>query len=832
MDSIRLLWLLSIWYFKSTFSLSQLYYNTSNRRGVPKQLFRRYEGLTYKLAKKSLDKKFFLTCLDLELCPEFLKFRAPRLPAYKNVKPLYQQAVRQQLEVIDGEILCIRNEWTEIRKKLYSMLGLLEKRCLQTLLQEYVDKKIRKDKERINAKLRRLWNRSKLRSPDCLINLSGKDLGLYEENVLYLGLNHHVLPKQVNDADVKVQVEKLFKSIEKEDSDKKLSFESKDEVKVEIQSFLKNVRRICSSKTNRIFHNSIRKLSDDDSIVVCKFDKGNGVVLLNKDDYNQKCYEILSDSSKFKKLNSDYMVDTILKKRRSLQNYVYRYLYKHEDIDEATYNNLYDVGCSPGKFYGLVKVHKDSYPIRPVVSMIDTPEYVLAKWLDSYIKPNIPSGFMLNSTEQFVSAVKDFPVCSDDKLVSFDVKSLYTNIPLKETIGIVADYLYSEDAVCSPPLPKNIFKKILTLVTEGFFVFNGEFYKQVDGLAMGGPLGPTLANFFLANLEKHKMFAICPHQHRPKLYLRYIDDVFAIFDKSQSYTPFFDFINALHRNLEFTVEVATNSLPFLDVNVRLGTDGVKLTVYRKPTNTNVILNFHAIAPTQWKAGLIFCMLHRAWKVCSSMTLFNAEVSTLRDIFGENGYPTVFFNRVVHKFEKLIRAPVHDNDDSAIADEDVERRFIIKLPFVNKASQLFAKRLKMLIHKKLGVKINIVYKSCKLSSFFSLKDKTPLALTSKCVYKFSCLRDVNVTYIGETTRPLAVRVDEHLASTKKTAVRKHIDACPTCSAHDFSLKDFQIIKRCRTNADTRVHEALLIKKHAPVINKQMFLSGASFVLTVY
>ena len=101
-----------------------------------------------------------------------------------------------------------------------------------------------------------------------------------------------------------------------------------------------------------------------------------------------------------------------------------------------------------------------------------------------------------------------------------------------------------------------------------------------------------------------------------------------------------------------------------------------------------------------------------------------------------------------------------------------------------------------------------------------------------MYKFSCLRDVNVTYIGETTRPLAVRVDEHLASTKKTAVRKHIDACPTCSAHDFSLKDFQIIKRCRTNADTRVHEALLIKKHAPVINKQMFLSGASFVLTVY
>ena len=228
---------------------------------------------------------------------------------------------------------------------------------------------------------------------------------------------------------------------------------------------------------------------------------------------------------------------------------------------------------------------------------------------------------------------------------------------------------------------------------------------------MGGPLGPTLANFFLANLEKHKMFSVCSHQHRPKLYLRYIDDVFAIFDKSQSYTPFFDFINSLHRNLEFTVEIATNSLPFLDVNVELDTDGVKLTVYRKPTNTNVILNFHAIAPTQWKAGLIFCMLHRAWKVCSGMALFKAEVCILRDIFGRNGYPVVFFNRVVQKFEKSVLAPENDNDDSATVDEDDDRRFIFKLPFVNKASQLFGKRLKALILKKLGVKINIVYKSC-------------------------------------------------------------------------------------------------------------------------
>ena len=185
----------------------------------------------------------------------------------------------------------------------------------------------------------------------------------------------------------------------------------------------------------------------------------------------------------------------------------------------------------------------------------------------------------------------------------------------------------------------------------------------------------------------------------------------------------------------------------------LGSQGVELTVYRKPTNTDVILNFRAVAPASWKAGLILCMLHRARKVCSSMLSFDREVDTLRSIFGKNGYPADFFNRVVQKFERITSALT---DDSVSVNEDTDKRFIIKLPFVNKASQLFAKRLRLLIDKKFGVKISVVYNSCELSSlFFHSKIRLPIALSAKVVYKFTCLRDVNLTYIGETTRPLVV-----------------------------------------------------------------------------
>ena len=543
MHPYRLLWLLSLWILKSTSSLSKLYYHISNRRGIPVKLFRQYENMTYKLAKKSLDKKFFLTCLDLEICPNFLQFKSPRLKAYDNTKTIYQQVVRQQIEVVEREIEITRKKWLRSKETLFEKLSFLDKRCVTKGVQNDLEKRIASDQERINKKLDRTWSRNKKSSPECLINKSSKKLDAYEKNVLYLGLNHHILPRKIIDADVKVEIEKLMKSVTSDTGP--LNYDIKEDLKSEVHSFLKNSRRICSAKSNQSFHKTIKKLANDDTITICKFDKGNGVVIMDRCDYEQKCYDILSDTSKFKKLDSSNITDTILKKQSSIKNYVYRYLRDNEAVDKAIYDKLYDVGSSPGKFYGLVKVHKDSYPIRPVVSMIDTPEYGLAKWLDTFIKPNIPDQYMLNSTDHFINIVKDCPVQSGDHLVSYDVKSLYTNVPLKETAGIVTKYVYSKDSVCTPPIPEKIFTKLLLLVTEGNFLFNGEFYKQIDGLAMGGPLGPSLANFFLAHLEKTRI-SKCPKEILPKLYLRYIDDIFALLHEKQSHEDFFHFINALH----------------------------------------------------------------------------------------------------------------------------------------------------------------------------------------------------------------------------------------------------------------------------------------------
>ena len=84
-------------------------------------------------------------------------------------------------------------------------------------------------------------------------------------------------------------------------------------------------------------------------------------------------------------------------------------------------------------------------------------------------------------------------------MASLGVDSLFTNIPLDETIDICIDSLYKDDEN-SPKISKDVFRNLLTVVTkESFFIFNSKFYKQIDGVTMGSPLDPALANIFICS---------------------------------------------------------------------------------------------------------------------------------------------------------------------------------------------------------------------------------------------------------------------------------------------------------------------------------------------
>ena len=133
-----------------------------------------------------------------------------------------------------------------------------------------------------------------------------------------------------------------------------------------------------------------------------------------------------------------------------------------------------------------------------------------------------------------------------------------------------------------------------------------------------------------------------------------------------------------------------------------------------------------------------------------------------------------------------------------------------------------------------MKINPIYKTFKVSHYFQLKTRARPALCSNIVYQFSCACGSNLTYIGMSTSHLSTRVGEHLGFRLKTesSFKKHIKSCDICSNTKFNVNSFKIIKKCNSNFETKIHEALLIKKHNPKLNRQLFANGSSFLLNIF
>ena len=166
------------------------------------------------------------------------------------------------------------------------------------------------------------------------------------------------------------------------------------------------------------------------------------------------------------------------------------------------------------------------------------------------------------------------------------------------------------------------------------FSFNDIMYKQTDGVAMGSPLGPALANIFVGSYEE-KLFS---QKSKPSTYFRYVDNTFAMFCNEEELDNFFKQLNCLHSSLKFTFEKEKNNcLPFLDVNVKRTVTGFETSVYRKPTFIGRYLRWESFSPTKQKTNLISTLVHWALMICTKSKL-NEEIKHIKNIQLDNGYP--------------------------------------------------------------------------------------------------------------------------------------------------------------------------------------------------
>ena len=118
------------------------------------------------------------------------------------------------------------------------------------------------------------------------------------------------------------------------------------------------------------------------------------------------------------------------------------------------------------------------------------------------LSPLSESEYTIKNTKYVLEKIKREHIPNDHLLVSFDVKSLFTNVPLDETIEIILNRIYDKNEI-STDIRKSEIKELLNLCIKSVhFTFDGNIYVQNDGVVMGWPLRPVLANIFIVELER------------------------------------------------------------------------------------------------------------------------------------------------------------------------------------------------------------------------------------------------------------------------------------------------------------------------------------------
>ena len=254
-------------------------------------------------------------------------------------------------------------------------------------------------------------------------------------------------------------------------------------------------------KTNRHLKMTLKYLKTNDLVAV-PFDKGVGICLMKRQDYEQKLDKIINlpQFLKLEKPRSN-AVPFIMKEEEDIIELLEDLLAKQE-ISQKAFDMMKPVGSKPPRLYGLAKVHKKDIPVRPVLSMPGSAYHKIGKFLSQFLG-RVPECNIQTSSEVISKKVRSIELDDDEELISFDVTSLYTNVPVHESIKECAELLYRPRAAHgSPCFSKETFIKLATVASCNVVLLTHDgYYKQVDGLAMGAPLAPFLANAWMSKYD-------------------------------------------------------------------------------------------------------------------------------------------------------------------------------------------------------------------------------------------------------------------------------------------------------------------------------------------
>ena len=245
--------------------------------------------------------------------------------------------------------------------------------------------------------------------------------------------------------------------------------------------------------------------------------------------------------------------------------------------------------------------------------------YEVAKELSRILRPlvgNFPHH--IKNTGDFVQQLKGITLQGNECITLYDVSALFTSVPIDPVINIIRRKLELDQELHWRTSRK--VEQVISLVEfclkTTYFQFQGRFFEQLQGAAMGYPISTMVANLYM---EEFEIKAINTAEYPPRIWKRYVYDTCVVIYAANK-EGFLEHINSIDPHIQFTTEdaKADGSIPFLDTIVMSQPDNSLLTsVYRKPTHTDLYLHWNSHHHLLAKFSVINTLKHRARSVCSN-----------------------------------------------------------------------------------------------------------------------------------------------------------------------------------------------------------------------
>lgn len=472
----------------------------------------------------------------------------------------------------------------------------------------------------------------------------------------------------------------------------------------------------------------------------------------------------------------------------------------------------------PPRLYGLPKLHKPNIPIRPVVSYNSAPAYKLTHKVNQILRDtvNFNPKYSIKNSLDLIEKIKDVQIPLNAKIVSFDVCNLFPSVPTIDCKIIVDDMLHKK--LINPTIISDINHTLSTCLNQNYFKYNDQFYKQCEGLAMGSPLSPILAEIFMDNFED-KLFSISNNVKYVKYWHRYVDDVLCLWTGSKRQLDlFFQLLNSQHKSIKFTMESGDEgNLNFLDLNIDISNGKHNFKIYRKPTYSDAIIPSSSRHPISHKHAIFHSLLHRLINVPLSSVDYKLELNTIKTIAVNNGYPT-------HLIDNLLRKKIKNKNMHliyAINNLDRINKKWVRLSFIGSTTIKITNKINKSLYKP------TYYCQNNLGKYLlNNKDKVD-TFDNSGVYQLNC-NNCECLYIGQSGRSVKTRVKEHISSWKNAKDNSNFANHLLEQNHNFDPNvNCKLLHQCTKGSKLDSLEALEINRHlhlnpSTVLNDQLFL----------